>query len=224
MYADNGSKPVSSRRVASLLLITHRAGMCLEALIRRKKAATDKMIAATTGAPLAPDAEHELTAVAPPPTAEITVLEDEEFELLPVVVPSTPTPFAELAPHAQNLAPVQQPTPLWTRRPATWMPGSRCRLRARVLARHLCLKAGGRVCRVLGHRRDSRAVGWGVGGRASRGFGLERGSTTGAAALARRLRMLLLLRHLGGRHRQGRERSDLLAAPAMQKVEIAGQG
>ena len=109
IYADNGPKPVSSKRVASLLLVTNRAGMCLETLIRRKKAATAQMIADTTGQPLSATAAQDLEAEPPPPTdVEITVLEDEEFELLPEIkeiAPSSPTPFAAPAPHAVEMAP-----------------------------------------------------------------------------------------------------------------------
>jgi hypothetical protein len=98
IFADNGTKPVSSKRVASLLLVSHRAGMCLETLIRRKRAVADKLIAETTGAPESPTNAQDLVAETPPPTeAEITVLEDEEFELLPTLteaVPAEPTPFA----------------------------------------------------------------------------------------------------------------------------------
>lgn len=118
VYADNGAKPVSSKRVASLLLVTHRAGMCLEALIRRKKSATGKMIAgaaapvaATPEAPEAPDAAAvELALSAPIATdAEVTVLEDEEYELLPEISeigPAPSTPFADpAAATAEHAAP-----------------------------------------------------------------------------------------------------------------------
>ncbi|MEL6545676.1 MAG: hypothetical protein AAFQ82_13675, partial [Myxococcota bacterium] len=37
VYADNGPRPVPSRRVSGLLLLAHRVGMCLENLIRKRK-------------------------------------------------------------------------------------------------------------------------------------------------------------------------------------------
>jgi len=38
IYADNGARGVPSKRVSTLLLLSHRAGQCLEGLIRRRKA------------------------------------------------------------------------------------------------------------------------------------------------------------------------------------------
>ncbi len=136
VYADNGVRPVSSKRVASLLLVTHRAGMCLEALIRRKKASAKRLIAETNAEANAPVAkpvsdagiEPSQTAVAiatepspiePPPlvtapATELTVLEDEDFDLLPeitsVVTPS-PTPFASPDSIAPPPLPPRIPTP-----------------------------------------------------------------------------------------------------------------
>ncbi len=44
IYADNGGRGVPSKRVASILLLTHRAGMCFESLIRGKRDATKKLL------------------------------------------------------------------------------------------------------------------------------------------------------------------------------------
>ncbi len=61
LYADNGGRGVPSQRVASILLITHRAGMALESLIRRRKAASDKLLGAAPAAPTGGDLPPVIT-------------------------------------------------------------------------------------------------------------------------------------------------------------------
>lgn len=85
LYADNGRIGVPSKRVASTLVIVHRAGLCLENLIRQKKVSTIE-----TGLRVSSN-EH---------TPSVTVLDDHEFELLhhatadsvPSAIQSKPSP------------------------------------------------------------------------------------------------------------------------------------
>ena len=50
LYADNGGRGVSSKRVAAVLLLAQRAGLCFENLIRRKKARADALESTGPGA------------------------------------------------------------------------------------------------------------------------------------------------------------------------------
>lgn len=57
LYADNGARGIPTKRVAALLLLLQRSGLCLESLIHRRKGAAAKLLRDTpgpeAGAPLA---------------------------------------------------------------------------------------------------------------------------------------------------------------------------
>ncbi|MBI3179081.1 MAG: hypothetical protein HYZ27_05430 [Deltaproteobacteria bacterium] len=105
LYADNGERGVPSQRVASILLITHRAGMALESLIRRRKAASDKMLTAEpeSAAPRVSDAV-DLPPVIAPPVGDPEVVADTDIVSVeappqterPVVGRSHYVPFADV--------------------------------------------------------------------------------------------------------------------------------
>ncbi|MEO0814007.1 MAG: hypothetical protein AAFY60_14185, partial [Myxococcota bacterium] len=71
VYADNGPRPVPSRRVSGLLLLAHRVGMCLENLIRkRKRMQAAHEPAVTTAAASESSAVQAPAATVPPPRME----------------------------------------------------------------------------------------------------------------------------------------------------------
>ncbi len=89
VYADNGPRPVPSRRVSGLLLLAHRVGMCLENLIRRRK----RVQAAETslGASESPAVQSPAATVRPPrmedepeapPLEEPELLAEGDFEII----------------------------------------------------------------------------------------------------------------------------------------------
>lgn len=82
VYADNGGRPVPSRRVSGLLLLAHRVGMCLETLIRRRK-----RLAAQPPAPLRTSSESEAPSVQVPSATVPGPREEEDAPSLPIQEP-----------------------------------------------------------------------------------------------------------------------------------------
>ncbi|MEE8410217.1 MAG: hypothetical protein V3T05_11470 [Myxococcota bacterium] len=97
VYADNGSRGVPSKRVSTILLLTHRAGMCLQALIQRRKAAEERP-ADVVRAETRPSVADDET---PPPSAEddhgdLELLDDDQFH--PIIEPPPPLPVSDQPP------------------------------------------------------------------------------------------------------------------------------
>ena len=51
LYADNGTRGIAPKRVAALLVLLQRAGLCFEGLIRRRKGAAQKLVEAHEAEP-----------------------------------------------------------------------------------------------------------------------------------------------------------------------------
>jgi hypothetical protein len=68
LYADNGDRGVPPKRGAAVLMLAQRAGMCLEQLLRRRKAQLGQPKAAATTASSQPNDAWMVPAPAPVPT------------------------------------------------------------------------------------------------------------------------------------------------------------
>lgn len=82
LYADNGERGISPKRVAAVLLLTQRATLAFEQLIRKRKAAATRIIAEqANSADWEEDIPIEFDVIEEAP-AEATELSDSEFEVI----------------------------------------------------------------------------------------------------------------------------------------------
>ena len=88
LYADNGARGISPRRVAAVLLLTQRASIAFERLIRKRKGAADRMVHDGDDVAL----EFDIAEEDPPPSSGHAVheIEEHEFEVLAEVAGADP--------------------------------------------------------------------------------------------------------------------------------------
>jgi hypothetical protein len=87
LWADNGAQAVSAKRVAAILLLSQRAGLCFEGLIRRRKVSAQRLIDRGTQ-----DAAAAQATPPPPPLDDDSAASGAAGATIPVPIPPLPTP------------------------------------------------------------------------------------------------------------------------------------